>query len=219
MNEAPELVAKLKGIGADFDKFREEQEKRFQDVRGQLLELISKKLKESLVDESLDVSGAEQAYCDLIDGQWKMDHKEYGDNIEDNIRTILKNIFGEAVSKSDKKGADILIVKGKRKMAIEVETFVDISENSRQGIKKLAQMKRDAETGKGFEKFIVFAHNACNKEIIDNCLKPDQQWIILLAYCKYFGHASVPIWNKYKGYSPLKKLAGEVNGFLKEKTA
>ena len=217
MNETKKLVTELKGIGSDFEKFRKEQEKRFQDVRDNLIGLISEGLKESLADDTADVSAMEQAYCDLIDGQWKMGHKEYGDNLQDNIRAILKNLFGEVVSKSDNKGADIVIVKGKRKMAIDVKSFIDKAVNSRQGLPRLAELKRDAETGKGFENYIVFAHNACDSEIIDKCLNPDRQWIILLATCKYFSQPSLPIWKKYEGYSPLKKLAAAVDGFLKAK--
>jgi len=219
MTEIQELIKSLEGLSVEFDKFREEQYNRFLPGRNTLLELVSKRLKETLTDTDIDISDAEQAYYDLTACQWRMGHMEYGNRIEDNIRFILKHVFGDEGVKHAKTVADVIIKKGERKLAIEVKSFIDTTAKSRQGLKKLSEKKVEAETIKGYEKYIVFAHNSCDEEISKKCLDQDRQWIILLSSCEDFTQASEPIWKKHTGYYPLRKLISVVNYFLNEKGA
>ncbi len=217
MNEIQELIKGLEGISVEFDKFREEQYKRFLPGRNALLELVSKRLKENIANTSIDVSEVEQAYYDLTSCQWKMGHMEYGNRIEDNIRFILQKVFPTAVINHAKKVADVIVEKGKRKLAIEVKSFIHIAKKSRQGLIKLSEKKVEAETIHGYEKYIVFAHNSYEEEISAKCLAQDRQWIILLSFSQDLTQAGEPIWKKHKGYYPLGRLIGVVDEFLKEK--
>lgn len=197
----------------------------FQNIHNNLKEVIKDLVAKLKNEMAGDEKNFEEKLSEMFSFVYKIDHSQYGKNVESIIRELIKEKLKDrscSINETAKNNlGDIIITKNNKKVVIEVKSFIDgPSSKSSQSLKCLEETKKRLKR-EGYLYLVFATYEYFSKEYSEKFFAKEwrkkYQWVFLQLY----DHGCKNIWdhenNEYKNYLPFHELVAKIGEQLKRR--